>query len=192
MKPYLQDPDLTLYQGDALDVLKILPAESVHTCVTSPPFFGLRDYGTGSWEGGDEGCDHKPPARAPRSERPDPYGFGTRNVLEAQDEGATTYREFCGKCGARRVDQQIGLEATPQEWVERLVQVFEEVRRVLRPDGTLWVECGDSYCGGGGFAPDAPVNVKRREQIAAGVSHDGAFAITQRQHDRNIKGRVRP
>ena len=58
-EPYLQDPDVTLYCGDALEVLRHLPDRSVHACMTSPPFYcGLRDYGTGTWEGGDEGCDH--------------------------------------------------------------------------------------------------------------------------------------
>lgn len=90
---YLQDPDVTLLQGDALEVLKTLPDESVHCCVTSPPFYGLRDYS---------------------------------------------------------VDGQIGLEATPEEWVAKLVAVFREVRRVLRPDGTLWVEVGDTFNAGTG------------------------------------------
>ena len=58
VKPYLQDADFTLCNGDALEILRELPAESVQMCVTSPPFFGLRDYGTGTWEGGDAGCDH--------------------------------------------------------------------------------------------------------------------------------------
>ena len=55
---YLQDSDFTLYNGDALEVLRTLPDESVHMCVTRPPFYGLRDYGTGTWEGGDAECDH--------------------------------------------------------------------------------------------------------------------------------------
>ena len=50
--PYVADADLTLYVGDAATVLRELPSESVHCCVTSPPFYGLRDYGTGTWEGG--------------------------------------------------------------------------------------------------------------------------------------------
>lgn len=78
----------TIHTGDALAVLRTLPAESVQCCVTSPPYWGLRDYG---------------------------------------------------------VDGQIGLETTPQEFVARLVAVFEEVRRVLRPDGVLWCNMGDSY-----------------------------------------------
>lgn len=78
--------------GEALAVLRTLPAESVHCCVTSPPYWGLRDYGTA---------------------------------------------------------EQLGLEATPAEYVARLVAVFREVRRVLRPDGTFWLNLGDSYAGAG-------------------------------------------
>ena len=61
MTVFLTDPDVTLYHGDALTVLQPLPAESVHMCVTSPPFYGLRDYGTGRWDGGDPDCDHTKP-----------------------------------------------------------------------------------------------------------------------------------
>lgn len=74
--------------GDALDVLRGLPANSFQTCVTSPPYFGLRDYG---------------------------------------------------------VAGQIGLEQTPDAYVAEMVAVFREVRRVLRPDGTCWLNIGDSY-----------------------------------------------
>lgn len=79
--------------GDALDQLKTLPDASVQTCITSPPYFGLRDYGA---------------------------------------------------------DGQIGLEPTPAEYVAKLVAVFREVKRVLRDDGTLWLNLGDSYAGSWG------------------------------------------
>jgi DNA modification methylase len=82
------DGAVTLHIGDALTVLRTLPAESVQTCVTSPPYWGLRDYG---------------------------------------------------------VAGQLGLEATPEAYVTALVGVFAEVRRVLRDDGTLWLNLGDSY-----------------------------------------------
>ena len=52
-EPYLKDADVTLYHGDALEILRTLPDRSVHMCATSPPFYGLRDYGTGTWGGGD-------------------------------------------------------------------------------------------------------------------------------------------
>ena len=81
---------IQILQGDCRDVLKTLPDCSVHCCVTSPPYFGLRDYG----------------------------------------------------CAG-----QIGLESTPDAYVAELVAVFREVRRVLRDDGTLWLNLGDSYAG---------------------------------------------
>jgi DNA modification methylase len=144
---YLQDSDFTLYNGDAREVLAGLPDESVHMCVTSPPFFGLRDYGTGTWEGGDAGCDHK------RSGEPQLHvgsdgKVGRNNTNWDNRHGA--FHDVCGKCGATRVDNQIGLESTPEEWVEQLVAVFEQVRRVLRKDGTLWIEQGDSFVSGQG------------------------------------------
>ena len=77
-----------IHLGDCIASMKLMPAQSVHTCVTSPPYFGLRDYG---------------------------------------------------------MDGQIGLEDTPDAFVARLVEVFREVRRVLRDDGTLWLNLGDSY-----------------------------------------------
>lgn len=81
-----------IINGDALEVLKTLKSESVQTCVTSPPYFGLRDYG---------------------------------------------------------VDGQIGLEETPEAYMQKLAEIFREVRRVLRDDGTLWLNLGDSYAGSG-------------------------------------------
>lgn len=81
-----------IYTGDCLEVLKTLPDESVHCCITSPPYYALRDYG---------------------------------------------------------VDGQIGREATPKEYISRLTEVFAEVRRVLRSDGTLWLNISDTYAGKG-------------------------------------------
>lgn len=80
--------DASILQGDCLETLKTLPAELVQCCVTSPPYFGLRDYGH---------------------------------------------------------DGQVGLETTPEEYVGKMVDVFREVWRVLRGDGTLWLNLGDSY-----------------------------------------------
>jgi len=83
---------IKILQGSCLETLSSLEEKSVNTCVTSPPYWGLRDYGT---------------------------------------------------------DDQLGLEETPDKFVENLVNVFREVRRVLRDDGTVWLNLGDSYCGTG-------------------------------------------
>ncbi len=82
----------TFLTGSALEVIKSLLSESIHCCVTSPPYWGLRDYG---------------------------------------------------------VDGKLGLEQTPEEYVSKLVEVFREVKRVLKEDGTLWINLGDSYASGG-------------------------------------------
>ena len=137
MKPYLQDADLTLYLGDALEVLRELPDESVDCCVTSPPYWGLRDYGTGEWEGGDPDCEH----------RQQLGGEGKASAKQNTSVGtqALAYRDTCGKCGATRVDRQLGLEETPDLYLSRMVEVFREVRRVLAKHGTCWVNMGSSY-----------------------------------------------
>jgi DNA modification methylase len=137
MTPWLDDGDVRLYHGDNLDVLRELPDKSIHMCCTSPPFYGLRDYGTGEWEGGQPDCDHQAPPGKSGGERAD-------RTFTA----GTVYKTACGKCGARRVDKQIGLEETPDQWVQNLVRVFREVRRILRDDGTLWIEIGDSFVSG--------------------------------------------
>ncbi len=90
MTPYYQDESVTLYHGDAVATLAEMESCSVDCIVTSPPYFGLRDYG---------------------------------------------------------VDGQIGAESSPAEFVEALVAVFREARRVLADDGTLWLNLGDSYAG---------------------------------------------
>lgn len=100
-RPYYEHAGITIYHGNALDELRGFPDGSVNCCVTSPPYWGLRDYG---------------------------------------------------------VDGQIGLERTPEEYVERMVCVLREVRRVLRDDGTLWVNIGDSYAGSWG-AQGGPSNL---------------------------------
>ncbi len=85
-----------IYQGDCIEQMKLFPDESIDCCVTSPPYWGLRDYGH---------------------------------------------------------DEQIGLEETPEEYVAKMVAVFREVKRVLKPDGTLWLNLGDSYAREGGNTP---------------------------------------
>jgi DNA modification methylase len=125
--------------GDARSRLKELPDESVHCVVTSPPYFGLRDYGTAQWDGGDPACDHRAPSRFDYALN---SGLGPTGVqTQGSNAGSGTVQQFrsvCGKCGARRIDSQIGLEESPAAYVAELVAVFREVRRVLRSDGTVW------------------------------------------------------
>ena len=82
-------------------------------------------------------------------------------------EDRQPFKSTCGKCGARRVDQQIGLEETPEQWVASLVDVFREVRRVLRADGTLWLEIGDSYANQRGWSglDNSPLQLNNQGSI---------------------------
>jgi len=123
--PWWSAGPVTLHVGDAYDVLAAMPDESVDCVVTSPPYWGLRSYDTGRWCGGRTGCDHVTAAGPPAA------------------------RRSCPACGAVWVDGQYGQEPTVGEYIEHLVAVFDQVRRVLHPHGTLWVNLGDSYAGTG-------------------------------------------
>jgi DNA modification methylase len=135
----------TILEGNALTRLRELPDESVHCVVTSPPYWGLRDFGTAKWEGGDPACDHK--QESPRFNGPKQT---SAQVSGHASKAESHSRRNCQKCGATRVDDQLGLEPTPQAYIAKMVEVFREVRRVLRKDGTCWVNIGDSYAGSWG------------------------------------------
>lgn len=132
----------TILIGDCLEQLKTLPDGCVDCCVTSPPYYGLRDYGTGKWIGGNPKCPHKR-----MSKYSDNTITGHHQPELAGNVGDAIYKTVCPLCGAIREDQQIGLEETPEQYIQRLVDVFREVKRVLKDDGTLWVNIGDTYNG---------------------------------------------
>lgn len=115
---YHKDNQLTIYKGDALSVLRGMESESVQVCVTSPPYYGLRDYG---------------------------------------------------------VDGQIGMEETPELFIAKLVDVFREVRRVLKDDGTCWINIGDSYWGGKGQSGSRGMEFQQM-RVEAGVSFSSPAA----------------
>lgn len=139
---------MTFLQGHVLDVLKTLPDESVHCCITSPPYWGLRDYGLppSVW-GGDADCAHTWGTMIPGDSR---GGSGTPTNKNNRGEGYGRDAErgaFCSRCGAWR--GCLGLEPDLRMYVEHLVTIFREVRRVLRSDGTFWLNLGDSFSGSG-------------------------------------------
>jgi DNA modification methylase len=139
-----------LHCGDVRQVLATLPERSVQCVVTSPPYWGLRDYGTAQWDGGDAGCDHMKPGGNRNKGRDRAASGGTFHDSPKTDLAVELpFLNLCGKCGARRVDNQLGLERTPEEYVANMVAVFREVRRILRDDGVLWLNLGDSYANTG-------------------------------------------
>jgi len=132
---------IDIKKGDCRDVLKTLDEKSINTCITSPPYYGLRDYQTGTWEGGDPNCTHQRMTKISKDTSTGHRGmFDQGNVV-----GDAIYKTTCNKCGATRKDKQIGLESTPDEYVQQMVEVFREVRRVLSDDGTVWLNLGDTY-----------------------------------------------
>tara|TARA_R100000700_G_C3176085_1_gene150999 strand:- start:134 stop:1171 length:1038 start_codon:yes stop_codon:yes gene_type:complete len=133
---YSTNNKVDLYLGNNIDVIKTLPDESVNCVVTSPPYFGLRDYGTATWSEGDPNCNHKPEYVPSATAK---IGFDKKDV------GKYFFRDVCESCGAKRVDHQVGLEITPEQYIDRMVNIFEEIKRVLTKDGTIWINIGDSY-----------------------------------------------
>jgi len=126
-----------VYFGDCRDSMRQMAKDGikVQTCITSPPYYGLRDYGTANWIGGDKNCDHVEKIQAHGGERSN----------RDQTSQIFTYKGICKKCGAKSEDLQIGNEQTPKEFIDNLVEVFACVWDVLCDDGTLWVNLGDSY-----------------------------------------------
>ena len=154
MKPCAVLPEGIIYQGNVFKVLPWLPKQSVQLVVTSPPYFGLRDYETGTWEGGnDPDCKHRKPPSGVLQKGASLNGPGNREGYNNDGQ----YNKVCKRCGARRVDDQLGLEEeadcngafTGQMclkcYVCHQVMVYRLVREVLRDDGVFVLNIADSY-----------------------------------------------
>jgi len=136
-----------IYNGEAYETLKTFPDKVFQCCISSPPFFGLRDYKTGKWEGGDSECSHIVGNQVQDNKAKGAITAGVRPGCDAST---------CKICGAKRVDKQIGLESTPEEYVKNLVKICREVKRTLRDDGLFWLNLGDSYAGSWGNSGHRP------------------------------------
>ena len=163
-----------ILRGDNRNTLKTLEDKSIHTVVTSPPYWGLRDYGTATWEGGDTNCDHVANPQATKKMGNEEFNKNRPSREETKTKGY--YENICPKCGARRIDNQLGLEETPEEYVNNLVDVFREIKRVLRDDGTVWLNLGDSYSSGG-----------RRTTTNQSLRGDKDYGVTRPAPSKGIK-----
>lgn len=158
--------------GDCRDIMKRMIADGVKVQMvcTSPPYWGLRDYGTGEWEGGAAGCDHARQLGGTQSSTLNHWnnGLNAETIGEkVTSYGRASYRDRCGKCGARRVDRQLGLERTPMRYVARMRSVFRLVWDLLADDGTLWLNMGDSYNSprpNGGAGTTSTINGQRTQE----------------------------
>lgn len=150
-----------IIQGECLEELKKLPEKCVDMSMSSPPYWALRDYGTANWEGGDKDCSHRRDSKW--SEK-----CNTGHIRKDLTVGDAIYKDICKKCGAKRVDKQLGLEPTFDEYINKLCDIYDEVKRVLKDNGTCWVNLGDSYysVSGGKFLNDnissTEKNIKNR------------------------------
>jgi DNA modification methylase len=140
INPYHTGERFTLYAGDAIEVLSELPSHCVHCVVTSPPYWGLRDYGTGTWIGGNPACPHSTGrgSNIPHTK----YPTVSYPASPAHRGGNP---QTCRRCGAVREDRQYGLETTPEDYVNSLRAVFAHLYRVLADTGTVWLNLGDCY-----------------------------------------------
>lgn len=161
--------------GDCRTELEKLPSESVDCVITSPPYYGLRDYGTGEWEGGDKDCTHAV-GRATRGG--DSAGnIGNVGSYKGGGDEAIKIGEPCPHCGAIRVDSQLGLESSISGYIENMVGVFREIKRVLKPTGTVWLNLGDSYVQGRGKA--TVKNMRLKPKNIMGIPFRVAFALQE-------------
>jgi DNA modification methylase len=152
-------------QGSCIDKIKELDDNTIDCVVTSPPYWGLRDYGTAKWQGGDPNCSHS-------------YGRNTRGGLtqfQKNNKGsfgdeAIKSGECCKLCGAKRIDKQLGLEPTYQEHIQNIVELFRAIKPKLKDSATVWLNYGDSYA--------STVNgTKVKDQVKNKVQFSGKYLI---------------
>jgi DNA modification methylase len=147
VKPYLHDPDFTLWHGNVTEVAWHLP-NTIQTVVTSPPYYGLRDYGTGTWENDPGDCNHASArirTRYDYSLENSPIQDGSRSGTDAE---AGMWKRQCPTCKAVRIDSQIGQEERLSDYIDNLVYAFGMLRPALKPDATMFVNIGDGYSNG--------------------------------------------
>lgn len=186
--PYLDEDGILIYCGNSLELLSQLDENSVQCCVTSPPYWGLRDYGNPPtvW-GGESGCPHEFDIERIETE------IGKGNWAQAvngrgEEQGgyapairSVQQRGFCIHCGAWL--GCFGLEPTYQLFLTHAVEIFRAVRRVLRPDGTLWLNIGDSYASDGGKGEQGTGELADRSIVKARDDSRGRGTPTKASAD---------
>jgi DNA modification methylase len=178
--------------GDCRELLRQMAADGVRvqTCITSPPYYALRDYGTAQWIGGDVSCAHERQLGGYKKSTLDQWKNGLdEETISAKviHSSRLCYRSVCGKCGAHRIDQQIGLEATPTEYIGQLVSVFRMVRDLLKDDGTLWLNLGDCYASSG--TPGATNLTALGDRYAGGGHKHDELQKPRRTLDARLKAK---
>ncbi len=163
---YWEGHGVQVHQGDAREVLRTMEPESIQCVMTSPPYWGLRDYGLPPtiW-GGVDGCEHKWGKLLPKAGKVQ-HGQGGSTLTGGHSSWGNRdgghQGQYCSLCGAWR--GTLGLEPTPQLYVQHLTEIMREVWRVLRKDGTIFLNLGDSYAQAKGHGHWESQNGKGDEQ----------------------------
>lgn len=147
---YFETEEGVLYCGHILDVLKAMPSESIDLIVTSPPYWGLRDYGEAActvWDG-DPNCEHKWIVGVAKHDNLRPSKVSVKTIVGSNKEltfrtGDKVENAFCVKCNAWY--GQLGLEPTLELYLEHLLQITAELKRILKPTGVMFWNHGDNY-----------------------------------------------
>jgi len=157
MSENIEDWTNEVHQGDVIEKLQEMPSESVDLVITSPPYYALRDYGedTESIWGGEEGCSHdwsveaKTSSQGGNNTEDNPPDVGANeSTQDTRLRGSGGIESnYCSKCDAWR--GQLGLEPTPQQFVQNITEFANEVYRILKPSGSFYLNMGDSYAGSG-------------------------------------------
>lgn len=156
--------NLDILNGDCLEMMATLPDESVDCVVTSPPYWGLRDYGGNGKVWGNQLCIRDDDTYVNHEwegyTRPSENTRKNDNSLQLKSAYWNPQEQaFCKHCDAWF--GQLGLEPTPEQYVKNMVEIFREVRRILKPKGTLWLNLGDSYASGKGRYSQIPQSTER-------------------------------
>lgn len=156
--------NLDILNGDCLEMMATLPDESVDCVVTSPPYWGLRDYGGNGRVWGAPECVERGEGDTSHEwegyTRPSENTRKNDNSLQLKSAYWNPQEQaFCKHCDAWF--GQLGLEPTPEQYVKNMVEIFREVRRILKPKGTLWLNLGDSYASGKGRYSQIPQSTER-------------------------------
>jgi DNA modification methylase len=181
------EKDYAILQGSCLELMRGLPENSIQTVITSPPYFGLRNYGTDPqiW-GGSKECEHDWGVTQPRRLRTE-HDVKNPESIQLHNTGANhglPTTSTCVKCGAWR--GELGLEPTPELFVEHLVWIFREVRRILREDGTVWLNIADSYWAGKGQSGQGDSGYQEeRESLNRGHHQIAGKGLTRPQDGRH-------
>ena len=174
-------PTADIEHGDALSILRKMPDNSIQSVITSPPYWGQRDYQSEPllW-GGDEKCDHEFITAPPR--RSKNLCAGPKQATNKGSPLALPKTNICAKCGCWK--GALGQEPTPEIYVANLGMIFNEVRRVLRKNGTLWLNLGPTYATPG---KSEPMIVESRayggKLLDESYKHEGGFVRYTRPQD---------